>query len=186
MFGWQRNRDRAKMTALRDVSEMTARQTTTPTPCFDVPACQLSAAGETIEGFVNLIGDITGQIDQLNATIESACTCEDEFSAIAGEVRILAGQVRQAADVIATTVADSNGISSDVAVALEGVKDAISRISALMADAAGAESITVMPCGRNSAHAIAIDPVRFSHACAGRGHDRNARLADPRCRLRSR
>jgi methyl-accepting chemotaxis protein len=141
MFGWQGKRDRAKVSAPHGVSEMTPRQTMTAMESCDVRACQLSAAAETIEGFANLIGDITGQIDQLNATIESACTCDGEFSTIAGEVRILAVQVRQATDVIATAVATSNCISGDVAAALEGIKDAICRINALMAGAAEAELI---------------------------------------------
>jgi methyl-accepting chemotaxis protein len=143
MFGWQRSHDRANMAALRDVSEPAARQTMTPTRSCDMQARQLSAVAQTIEGFASLIGDITGQIDQLNATIESACTCEGEFSAIAGEVRTLVGQVRQSADAIATAVAASNGISSGVVAALEGIKDAIHRINALMADAAAAELMSL-------------------------------------------
>jgi methyl-accepting chemotaxis protein len=94
-----------------------------------------SVAAQTIEGFTSLIGDITGQIDLLNATIESACACEGEFAVVAGEVRTLAAQVRLAADAIATAVAGSDGISSEVAAALEGIRHAIHRINMLMADA---------------------------------------------------
>jgi methyl-accepting chemotaxis protein len=94
-----------------------------------------SVAAQTIEGFTSLIGDITGQIGLLNATIESACACEGEFAVVAGEVRTLAAQVRLAADAIATAVAGSDGISSEVAAALEGIRHAIHRINMLMADA---------------------------------------------------
>src|SRR5882762_6692704 len=117
MFGWQRNADRAYAITLRDSEPVAAEMT----PAADLEIRQLSAAAQTIEGFASLIGDITGQIDLLNATIESACACEGEFAAIADEVRNLAGEVRQAADAIAA----SNGISSEVGAALEDIKDAI-------------------------------------------------------------
>ncbi len=138
MFGWLRNADRAN-TTLGDMSEPATGETIAQAPSADVQVRQLSAAAQTIEGFASLIGDITGQIDLLNATIESACACEGEFAAIAGEVRNLAGEVRQAADAIAAAIAASNGISSEVGAALEGIKDAIRRINALMADAAAPE-----------------------------------------------
>src|SRR6266436_2777631 len=134
MFGWLRNADRAN-TTLGDMSEPATGETMAQAPSADVQVRQLSAAAQTIEGFASLIGDITGQIDLLNATIESACACEGEFAAIADEVRNLAGEVRQAADAIAA----SNGISSEVGAALEDIKDAIRRINALMADAAAPE-----------------------------------------------
>jgi methyl-accepting chemotaxis protein len=142
MFGWQRNFDRANIDALRDMSEPVAGQTVTQTPCVDLQARQLSAKAQTVEGFASLIGDITGQIELLNATIESACACEGEFAVIAGEVRTLAAQVRQAADTIALAVAASNGISGEVSAALVGIKGAIHRINVLMAEATAAESMS--------------------------------------------
>jgi methyl-accepting chemotaxis protein len=139
MLSWRRNVDRANVDALRDMSEPAAGQAVMQTPSVDLQAPQLSAAAQTIEGFVSLIGDITGQIDLLNATIESACACEGEFAVIAGEVRTLAAQVRQAADAIA--IAASNGISGEVSAALEGIKGAIHRINVLMAEATVAASL---------------------------------------------
>jgi methyl-accepting chemotaxis protein len=137
MFGWQRNADRAYAITLLDREPVAAQMT----PAADIEIRQLSVAARTIEGFASLIGDITEQIDLLNATIESACACEGEFAVVAGEVRTLAAQVRLAADAIATAVAGSDGISSEVAAALEGIRHAIHRINTLMADAIAAASI---------------------------------------------
>jgi methyl-accepting chemotaxis protein len=135
MFGWQRNADRAYAITLGENEPMAAKMTL----AADLEIQQLSVAAQTIEGFASLIGDITDQIDLLNATIESACTCEGEFGVVAGEVRTFAAQVRLAADAIAT--AGSDGISSEVAAALEGIRHAIHRINMLMADAIAASSI---------------------------------------------
>jgi len=142
MFGWQRNADRANDSdALHpETGPAAAGPTITHPPSAeaqanDVQVRQFSAATQTTEGFASLIGDITGQIDLLNATIESVCDHEGEFAMIAGEVRTLAGQVRQAAAAVAAT----NGISGEVSAALEGIRDAIHRISALMAAASAAE-----------------------------------------------
>lgn len=137
MFGWQGNADRAYVITLRD-SEPAATKTT---PAADLEIRQLSIAAQTIEGFASLIGDITGQIDLLNATIEAVCACEGEFAIVAGEVRTLAAQVRLAADAIAAAVAGSDEISSEVAAALEDIRHAIHRITTLMADAIAAPSI---------------------------------------------
>jgi methyl-accepting chemotaxis protein len=136
MFGWQRNADRAYAITLRESEPVAAKMT----PAADLEIRQLSVAAQTIEGFASLIGDITDQIDLLNATIESACTCEGEFAVVAGEVKTLAAGVRLAADAIATAVAGSDGISGEVAAALEGIRHAIHRINTLMADAIAASS----------------------------------------------
>ena len=134
MFGWQRNADRAYAITLRDSEPVAAEMT----PAADLEIRQLSVAAQTIEGFASLIGDITGQIDLLNATIESVCACEGEFGVVASEVRTLAAEVRLAADAIA----GSGGISSEVAAALGGIRHAIHRINMLMADAIVAPSIS--------------------------------------------
>jgi methyl-accepting chemotaxis protein len=134
MFGWQRNAERAYAITLRDSEPVAAEMT----PAADLEIRQLSVAAQTIEGFASLIGDITGQIDLLNATIESVCACEGEFGVVASEVRTLAAEVRLAADAIA----GSGGISSEVAAALGGIRHAIHRINMLMADAIVAPSIS--------------------------------------------
>jgi len=134
MFGWQRNAERAYAITLRDSEPVAAEMT----PAADLEIRQLSVAAQTIEGFASLIGDITGQIDLLNATIESVCACEGEFGVVASEVRTLAAEMRLAADAIA----GSGGISSEVAAALGGIRHAIHRINMLMADAVVAPSIS--------------------------------------------
>jgi methyl-accepting chemotaxis protein len=134
MFGWQRNADRAYAITLRDSEPVAAEMT----PAADLEIRQLSVAAQTIEGFASLIGDITGQIDLLNTTIESVCACEGEFGVVASEVRTLAAEMRLAADAIA----GSGGISSEVAAALGGIRHAIHRINMLMADAIVAPSIS--------------------------------------------
>jgi methyl-accepting chemotaxis protein len=134
MFGWQRNAERAYAITLRDSEPVAAEMT----PAADLEIRQLSVAAQTIEGFASLIGDITGQIDLLNATIESVCACEGEFGVVASEVRTLAAEMRLAADAIA----GSDGISSEVAAALGGIRHAIHRINMLMADAIVAPSIS--------------------------------------------
>jgi methyl-accepting chemotaxis protein len=105
------------------------------------PSTDLSAADLTIEDFAALIGDVTGQLDLLDATIESAraAKVEREFAMIAAEVRILTAQVRQAADGIAAAVTASGRISPEVATALAGIKEAIQHINDLIANAAAAE-----------------------------------------------
>jgi methyl-accepting chemotaxis protein len=140
MFGWLRNAVRANAKMLRDM-EPAAGQTIMQTPSTDLQVRQLSVAAHRIEGFASLIGDITGQIDLLNATIESACACEGEFAVVASEVRMLAADVRLAADAIATAVAASNGVSGEVAAALEGIRYTIRRINRLIADAIAAQSM---------------------------------------------
>jgi methyl-accepting chemotaxis protein len=134
MFGWQRNAERAYAITLRDSEPVAAEMT----PAADLEIRQLSVAAQTIEGFASLIGDITGQIDLLNTTIESVCACEGEFGVVASEVRTLAAEMRLAADAIA----GSGGISSEVAAALGGIRHAIHRINMLMADAIVAPSIS--------------------------------------------
>jgi methyl-accepting chemotaxis protein len=138
MFGSHRNADRANVIRLSDMKPAAAKTMPVPEPEIR----ELSVAAQTIDGFASLIGDITGQIDLLNATIETACACEGEFAVVAGEVRTLAAQVRLAADAIATAVAGSDGISSEVAAALKGMRYAIHRINVLMADAIAAPSVS--------------------------------------------
>jgi methyl-accepting chemotaxis protein len=140
MFGWRGNANRMNAKTLDDRAEP-AGSAMAQAPSADPDAGPLSVVDLTMGGFATVIGDIIGQIDLLNTTIESACAAEveHEFAMIAGEVRTLAGQVRQAADGIAAAVAASGSISSEVATALSGIKDAIQRINELMANAAAAE-----------------------------------------------
>jgi methyl-accepting chemotaxis protein len=99
----------------------------------DQQAKRLSAAAEAMGGIVDLIGSITGQINllALNATIESARAGEAGrgFAVVASEVKNLANQAKQATDRIGHEIQNMNGISADVAHALEIIKDAIETVS---------------------------------------------------------
>ena len=75
-----------------------------------------------MSSIVQLIGDITGQINllALNATIELARAGEAGrgFAVVASEVKNLANQAKQATDKIEQEIANLNGISGDVVEAL--------------------------------------------------------------------
>jgi methyl-accepting chemotaxis protein len=93
----------------------------------------LSQAAESMSSIVQLIGDITGQINllALNATIESARAGEAGrgFAVVAAEVKNLANQAKQATDKIDQEIGHLNGISCDVVEALISIKKAISAVS---------------------------------------------------------
>ena len=77
---------------------------------------------QAMSGIVELIGNITGQINllALNATIESARAGEAGrgFAVVASEVKNLANQAKQATDKIGEEIESMNGISGDVVGAL--------------------------------------------------------------------
>ena len=74
-------------------------------------------AAQAMQGIVELIGNITGQINllALNATIESARAGEAGrgFAVVAGEVKNLAGQAKQATDRITSEIATLNAESEE-------------------------------------------------------------------------
>ncbi|MET0878424.1 MAG: PAS domain-containing methyl-accepting chemotaxis protein [Tardiphaga sp.] len=99
----------------------------------DGQAQRLSIAAKAMGGIVELIGNITGQINllALNATIESARAGEAGrgFAVVASEVKNLASQAKQATDKIATEIGSLNGISSEVLGALDAIKLEIQNVS---------------------------------------------------------
>lgn len=99
----------------------------------DQQAQRLSTAAGAMSSIVQLIGDITGQINllALNATIESARAGEAGrgFAVVASEVKSLANQAKQATDRISNEIGQLNGISSDVVDALNAIKKAIQDVS---------------------------------------------------------
>src|SRR5215467_7875435 len=99
----------------------------------DTQAKRLSDAAQSMSGIVEMIGDITGQINllALNATIESARAGEAGrgFAVVASEVKNLANQAKQATDKIGSEIGNLNGISSDVVGALNTIKAAIQGVS---------------------------------------------------------
>jgi methyl-accepting chemotaxis protein len=99
----------------------------------DGQAQRLNLAAQAMSGIVELIGNITGQINllALNATIESARAGEAGrgFAVVASEVKNLANQAKQATDKIAAEIGSLNGISGDVVAALEAIKQEIQNVS---------------------------------------------------------
>jgi methyl-accepting chemotaxis protein len=108
----------------------------------DSEARRLSDAAQAMSGIVELIGNITGQINllALNATIESARAGEAGrgFAVVASEVKSLANQAKQATDKITTEIESLNGISGDVVSALESIRSAIQGVSEYVTSTAAA------------------------------------------------
>ncbi|WP_298108985.1 PAS domain-containing methyl-accepting chemotaxis protein [Bradyrhizobium sp.] len=99
----------------------------------DTEAKRLSTAANSMRGIVEIIGNITGQINllALNATIESARAGQAGrgFAVVAAEVKNLANQAKQAADKIEQEICGLNEISMDVIEALDAIKCTIQAVS---------------------------------------------------------
>ena len=108
----------------------------------DSQAKRLSSAANSMSGIVEIIGDITGQINllALNATIESARAGEAGrgFAVVASEVKNLANQAKQATDKIGQEIGSLNDISTDVIDALEAIKGTIQTVSEYVTSTAAA------------------------------------------------
>jgi len=125
--------------SVREISEAMMKSKTTAMSAVgkvelaDDQAQRLSTAAQAMSGIVELIGNITGQINllALNATIESARAGEAGrgFAVVASEVKNLANQAKQATDKIAGEIGSLNGISSDVVDALNAIKQEIQNVS---------------------------------------------------------
>ena len=125
--------------SVREISEaMTKSRQTAATAvgrveAADAQAKRLNEAAQAMSGIVELIGNITGQINllALNATIESARAGEAGrgFAVVASEVKNLATQAKQATDKIGQEIGNLNGISGDVVSALDSIKQAIQAVS---------------------------------------------------------
>jgi methyl-accepting chemotaxis protein len=125
--------------SVREISEaMTKSRETAATAvgrveAADAQAKRLNEAAQAMSGIVELIGNITGQINllALNATIESARAGEAGrgFAVVASEVKNLATQAKQATDKIGQEIGNLNGISGDVVSALDSIKQAIQGVS---------------------------------------------------------
>jgi len=123
-------------------SRQTATDAVHQVDAADVQAQRLASAAQSMEGIVDLIGNITGQINllALNATIESARAGEAGrgFAVVASEVKSLANQAKQATDKISTEIAALNGISGDVVLALTSIKKAIESVNEFVTSTAAA------------------------------------------------
>jgi methyl-accepting chemotaxis protein len=124
---------KSKETALMAVGQVEAA---------DTQAQKLTNASQAMGGIVELISNITSQINllALNATIESARAGEAGrgFAVVASEVKNLANQAKQANDRIATEIEALNGISDDVAASLKAIKTAIDNVSEFVSSTAAA------------------------------------------------
>src|SRR6516162_7057095 len=104
---------------------------------------RLSAAAQSMGGIVDLINNITGQINllALNATIESARAGEAGrgFAVVASEVKNLANQAKQATDKIGQEIGSLNDISGDVVGALETIRKAIQSVNEYVTSTAAVE-----------------------------------------------
>jgi methyl-accepting chemotaxis protein len=108
----------------------------------DAQTQRLAEAAQAMSGIVEMINNITGQINllALNATIESARAGEAGrgFAVVAAEVKGLANQAKQATDKIAQEIGSLNGISGDVVTALSSIKQAINNVSEYVTSTAAA------------------------------------------------
>ena len=93
---------------------------------------RLSAASKSMEGMVELIRSIAGQINllALNATIESARAGEagKGFAVVASEVKNLASQARSATDQISQEITSLRVVSDEVVAALGVIKKSIDTV----------------------------------------------------------
>ncbi|MEW6147493.1 MAG: PAS domain-containing methyl-accepting chemotaxis protein [Pseudomonadota bacterium] len=108
----------------------------------DAQAQRLTDAAQAMSGIVEMINNITGQINllALNATIESARAGEAGrgFAVVASEVKGLANQAKQATDKIAQEIGSLNQISGDVVGSLNAIKQAINNVSEYVTSTAAA------------------------------------------------
>jgi methyl-accepting chemotaxis protein len=103
---------------------------------------RLTTAAQSMGGIVELINNITSQIDllALNATIESARAGEAGrgFAVVANEVKNLAGQAKNATEQISKEIDGLQGISGDVVTALATIKQSIESVREYVTSTAAA------------------------------------------------
>ncbi len=128
----------------------------------DQQAQKLNDAAQAMSGIVELIGNITGQINllALNATIESARAGEAGrgFAVVASEVKNLANQAKHATDTISKEIEALNGVAGEVAGSLTAIKAAIAGVNEFIASTAAAveeQSIVTQDMSTNMQRASA-------------------------------
>jgi methyl-accepting chemotaxis protein len=134
--------------SIREISETMVKSRLTATgaaervQAADAQAQRLNDAAQAMGGIVDLIGNITSQINllALNATIESARAGEAGrgFAVVASEVKNLANQAKQATDKITAEIDGLNGVSGDVVSALGAIKTAIEEVNEFVSSTAAA------------------------------------------------
>jgi methyl-accepting chemotaxis protein len=161
-------------TSVREISEAMTRSRETAQGAVervgtaDAQAQRLTNAAQSMSGIVEMINNITGQINllALNATIESARAGEAGrgFAVVASEVKSLANQAKQATDKIGEEIASLNAISGDVAGALTAIKRAITNVSEYVTSTAAAveEQSTVTSEMSNSMQRAAAEAAKIA------------------------
>ncbi|MFB6446073.1 methyl-accepting chemotaxis protein [Bradyrhizobium tunisiense] len=161
--------------SVREISEAMTKSRETATSAVeqvsaaDAQAQRLTEAAQAMSGIVELINNITGQINllALNATIESARAGEAGrgFAVVASEVKSLANQAKQATDKIGQEIGSLNGISGDVVNALSAIKPAINNVSEYVTSTAAAieEQSTVTNEMSTSMQRAAAEAAAMAH-----------------------
>ena len=154
--------------SIREISETmskskaNAAEATGRVDAADQQSQKLNDAAQAMGGIVELIGNITGQINllALNATIESARAGEAGrgFAVVASEVKNLANQAKHATDTISKEIEQLNGVAVDVAGSLTAIKVAIAGVNEFIASTAAAveeQSIVTQDMSSNMQRASA-------------------------------
>jgi methyl-accepting chemotaxis protein len=99
----------------------------------DKHAQNLTASSNKVQEVVQLIADISGQINllALNATIESARAGEagKGFAVVASEVKNLAGQTDKSIQEIEAVIGEMHHVSTDIVQSLNAIKSSVEDIS---------------------------------------------------------
>lgn len=154
--------------SIREISEtMGKSRQTTDTAMHrvseaDGQAKRLSDAASSMGGIVQMIAEITGQINllALNATIESARAGEAGrgFAVVASEVKNLANQARAATDKITKEISDLSAISGDVVQTFAAIKNAFEDVNEFVTSTAAAveeQSAVIDDMSNNMQQAVA-------------------------------
>ncbi|CCD92506.1 conserved hypothetical protein [Bradyrhizobium sp. ORS 375] len=160
--------------SVREISEAmtksreTAMRAVDRVGAADTQAQNLSNATQAMSGILDLIDNITGQINllALNATIESARAGEAGrgFAVVASEVKNLATQAKHATDKIGKEIEGLNSISGGVVLALGEIKQAIHNVSEYVTSTAAAveEQSTVTTEMSNSMQRAAAEASKIA------------------------
>ncbi len=124
--------------SVREIAGSMVKSKATTSEAFDLvvgadrATQQLSEAARSMGGILDVINDITGQINllALNATIESARAGEAGrgFAVVANEVKNLAGQAKGATEQISREIEGMRAISGDVVGSLDAIRGAMEQV----------------------------------------------------------
>lgn len=99
----------------------------------DLHATKLSASSQKVREVIQLIADISSQVNllALNATIEAARAGESGkgFAVVASEVKNLANQTNRSVEEIGKVIDEMGGVSADIVQSLSDIKLSVKKIS---------------------------------------------------------